>query len=512
MYKFIDTNETQETGSSLPAEALSINGQYIENLISGYRTLHVSGRELLGSEISDLEIGNSDGSRYQSKKYLPRTITVTYQLLTASDAAFRAAFNKLNQVLDVEEAQLVFADEPDMYFIGTKAEVGEVTPGSNKVIGEIEFYCTDPFKYSMEEKELTPVLDDNLTFVVDYDGTYPCYPRLSAEANGDLGFVAFINENAKIIQIGDPEEADKETADFSEALVDYQMQDYDSADWTLNKAVPVDALNSWTHTGTLAVKQDGSRYVLAPTSYGGASGWHGPSITMQVPADSSGHAGAKNFTFEWICSVVAADYIRMGDAEFLVTAKDSGGRRYNLAGVAFFKTEYGTLNGAIGMYINGKEIGLISAPFIEGNALVDYKMHSIQKFGSTITFNIAGQKYEYTRPEFEDVEAVEISVILAQLRGNLGFYKNNVEWLRFTSHSVAGWKDVPNKLANGDVVEADCQSGEIYFNGVPAPELGALGNDWEDFRLNPGRNQITCAYSSWGEQPDFKLKYREVYI
>ena len=51
-----------------------------------------------------------------------------------------------------------------MYFIGTKAEVGEVTPGSNKVIGEIEFYCTDPFKYSMEEKELTPVLDDNLTF------------------------------------------------------------------------------------------------------------------------------------------------------------------------------------------------------------------------------------------------------------------------------------------------------------------------------------------------------------
>ena len=107
---------------------------------------------------------------------------------------------------------------------------------------------------------------------------------------------------------------------------------------------------------------------------------------------------------------------------------------------------------------------------------------------------------------------MEISVILAQLGGNLGFYKNNVEWLRFTSHSVAGWKDVPNKLADGDVVEADCRFGEIYFNGVPAPELGALGNDWEDFRLNPGRNQITCAYSSWGEQPDFKLKYREVYI
>ena len=512
MYNFIDTVETYEPGSALPAEAMKINGQYIENLISGYRTLHVSGRELLGSEITDLEIGNSDGSRYQSKKYPPRSITVTYQLLAGTDAEYRDAYNKLNKILDVEEAQIIFADEPGMYFIGTKASVGDVEPGKNKVIGEIEIYCADPFKYSLEEYTVVPELDDNQTFVIDYEGTHPAYPRLIAEANSDLGFVSFINEDAKIIQIGDPEEMDKELADFSEMLVDYQMVDYEADDWTHNNAVPVDAINSWTQEGTLTVGQDGNRYVLKPSSYGGSSGWHGPSITMQVPADSSGHAGAKNFTFEWSCSVVAADYSRTGDAEFLVTAKDSGGGRYNLAGVAFFKTEYGTLNGAIGMYINGKEIGLISAPFIEGNALVDYKMHSIQKFGSTITFNIAGQKYEYTRPEFEDVEAVEISVILAQLRGNLGFYKNNVEWLRFTSHSVAGWKDVPNKMAARDVVEADCRSGEIYLNGVDAPEMGALGNDWEDFLLRPGLNQITCAYSSWAERPDFQLKYREAYI
>ena len=99
----------------------------------------MSGRELLGSEITDLEIGNSDGSRYQSKKYPSRSITVTYQLLAGSDAAYRDAFNKLNQILDVEEAQIIFADEPGMYFIGTKASVGEVEPGTNKVIGEIEY-------------------------------------------------------------------------------------------------------------------------------------------------------------------------------------------------------------------------------------------------------------------------------------------------------------------------------------------------------------------------------------
>lgn len=512
MYNFIDTVETYEPGSALPAEAMKINGQYIENLISGYRTLHVSGRELLGSEITDLEIGNSDGSRYQSKKYPPRSITVTYQLLAGTDAEYRNAYNKLNKILDVEEAQIIFADEPDMYFIGTKASVGDVEPGKNKVIGEIEIYCADPFKYSLEEYVVEPVLDDEQTFVLNYDGTYPSYPRLIAKVKSDLGFVAFINEEAKIIQIGDPEELDEEPADFSETLVDYQMVDYDADDWTHNNAVPVDAINSWTQEGTLTVGQDGNRYVLKPSSYGGSSGWHGPSITMPVPADSAGHAGAKNFSFEWRSCVEAGGYSRAGDAEFLVTAKTSGGQRYNLAGVAVFKTEFGTLSGAIGLYINGKLVGQIDTSFTDGNSLVDYGVHSIQKFGSTITFNIAGQKYEYVRPELEDAEATEISVILAQFRGNLGFYKNNVEWLRFTSHSVAGWKDVPNKLANRDEVEANCGSGEIYLNGVEAPELGALGNDWEDFRLRPGQNQITCAYSSWGEQPDFELRYREVYI
>ena len=68
MYEFVDTNKAGSK-SSLPSEALQIDGAYIENLIDGYRTLYVTGRELLGSEISEREIDLVDGSEYLESEY-----------------------------------------------------------------------------------------------------------------------------------------------------------------------------------------------------------------------------------------------------------------------------------------------------------------------------------------------------------------------------------------------------------------------------------------------------------
>ena len=64
MYNFVDTTE-RYPGQNLPSEALMFNGSYLENVIPGYRTLYVSGREILGTEITDLETGVSDGTKYR---------------------------------------------------------------------------------------------------------------------------------------------------------------------------------------------------------------------------------------------------------------------------------------------------------------------------------------------------------------------------------------------------------------------------------------------------------------
>ena len=109
MYRFVDTTESQEE-QSLPSEALNFNGIYFEHVIPGYRTLYVSGREIIETEISDTDMEVRDGSRYRRKRYSPRTIVVGYQLIARSNEAFREAYNKLNALLDTEQAKLIFLD------------------------------------------------------------------------------------------------------------------------------------------------------------------------------------------------------------------------------------------------------------------------------------------------------------------------------------------------------------------------------------------------------------------
>ena len=77
MYKFIDITEAQ-SDTTLPSEAISVNGEYIEELLPGYRTLYTEGRELLESELTEIQIGNQNGTRYQYKRDVPREITVHY--------------------------------------------------------------------------------------------------------------------------------------------------------------------------------------------------------------------------------------------------------------------------------------------------------------------------------------------------------------------------------------------------------------------------------------------------
>lgn len=235
MYKFIDVTETQE-GISLPSEALMINGEYIENLITGYRTLTVEGREALSPELSAFDTGLRDGSVMKGKRYPARVIRITYQLIAESNEAFREAFNKLGAILDVTDARLIFADEADKYFTGTPSYIGEVEPGKNAVIGDFEITCLDPFKYSVMEYEVSAERGES-SVIFDYKGTYKSFPTLQANlhaedeasadgesvvgltGNGDCGYVAFFNEDEKIIQIGDPDEIDGEELEKSQTLV-----------------------------------------------------------------------------------------------------------------------------------------------------------------------------------------------------------------------------------------------------------------------------------------------------
>lgn len=555
MYNFVDTNGYAE-GTSLPSEALKINGAYLENTVTGYRTLYVKGREMLAPDIETYETGVRDGSTLQSKRFPARTITVGYQLIASSAEAFRAAFNALNAALDVEEAELIFADEPDKFFIGTPFGRGDVPTGRNAITGEFDILCADPFKYSCTEYEVTPTLDDGTTFAIQYNGTYRSYPTLVAEfadedddtaggltGNGDCGYVAFLSDDAAIIQLGDPDEPDTENYAKSQTLTKQIFTSYNAtvaSKWPINTGRT--SSSAVTATGTVVVGKDaGNVRMLVANSYGTGTEWHGPSITRTIPADASGHVGAKNFRLSYkqrMCMGQGKKDTKQRGLFQCLLVNVSGSKRTIVAGLSVNKNKTGK-QALLKLYVNGKTVHTQYIDLTYHNKYFGYKKvvtekikkkgkvikkkriiqpalsSTIRKYGKTVTFNIGGIQKAFKVSAIANTEVHEITFLMGKYASVTPLTYNGLFWAKFISDSCETFRDIPNKFSAGDVVEADCEDGEIYLNDARAPELGALGNDWETFYLEPGTNQIGVVWSDWvpaGSAPNCKIRYREVFL
>lgn len=767
MYNFIDVNEVSD-GVVLPSEALMINGEYIENQIAGYRTLTVQGREALSPEIEGYTTGVRDGSRIKSKRFPERIITVTYQLIAESNEAFREAYNKLAAILNVKDAELIFNDEQDKFFVGTPCVIDTVKPGTNSVVGNFEILCADPFKYSVIEYEAESDLVEN-GFLIDYKGTYKAFPTLEAEfynenesdaaltGSGDCGYVAFFNEDEKIIQLGDPGEADTETYPKSQTLV---MQQFDSeaawgtvaqANWATNSSdvaggsqtgnvgiavcgyeeqyaptlsgtlltkkstaakpniqykvtakasgrqedrinvkvtvsatVPGTTTTSYTNkvaagvkiflpagtrfyfsatgpnytlkssdgyyylwdssvkngriritneksrvgvsgqvtawvklsdtglsaSGTKVVKTSGGlgkgyglkcgiqlgsgewkyatlkeegvswkggsnftktitmdvtvkslaadtteiedikfkvertdkiedkvgiidetdcanleintyeapiadEWYLAPESFGSDAEEHGPTITRTIPTDAAGDVGAKNFTFSFRHKMgIGSRSYSMEEQGALVAmlVSGSGNAKKNLAHIAISKGSYGK-KATVRFFVRGKVVGTENITLPSGSAYA--RTCTITKSNGTITFGGWNKKLSHYDSSIKDETVTEITFMFLQYRTYPTLYYNGLCWAKFVKNNCDTWNDIPNKFSANDVVTVDCKSGEILLNGTPTPSLGALGNDWEEFCLTPGLNQIGYSYSDWVATeyaPKCRVRYREVFL
>lgn len=687
MYNFIDTNQVQES-VPLPSEALQLNGEYIENLIDGYRTLSVTGREALSPELSTYETGVRDGSSLKNKRFPARTIIVRYQLIAKSNEDFRAAYNQLGGILNVENAEMIFADEPDKFFRGTPALVGDVEPGRNAVVGEIEFFCADPFKYSIYEYEAEASLDDN-SILIDYEGTHKSYPTLEASffnetevaedgetaqtltGGGECGYVAFFTEDEKIVQLGDPNEVDGENA-FAKSQTQMNQTFLSSTSWggtaqglwavnngnvidnrigqagnvamavasksaeagtTSKKLVGVTTATGGktiTYTATaktynrsasavtvkvtisakmskgylakgcslragiyaggswrrvylktvtaLAWKAGKSysnsvtftvsglnanstalsgirfmvertddfsteggeipsmscpnipistytagealTYYLTPSSYGtGTAQWHGPSITRTFGADASGEVGATNFTLTYKQRLNISN-TQAGQNEtgmFQMALIASGG--VVVAGIRIQKSAAGK-SGNLIFFIDGKQVHSTPIDLHYNNEYFGSIESAVQtttvtKIGENITFAVGGYKRSFVSEEMAEQKVLQVTFAFETYGSNTPLANNGLYWAKFVKNNCNTWREIPNKFSTGDIVQADCNTGEIFLNGIATPELGALGNDWEDFCLTPGLNQIGFSYSDWvaaGFEPTIKVKYREVFL
>lgn len=691
MYNFIDTNEVSD-GAILPSEALKINGEYIENLIDGYRTLSVAGREALSPELETIETGVRDGSKLKSKRYPARNIIVTYQLIAESSEAYREAYNKLGRILDVEEAELIFNDEQDKFFTGTPVAIGEVEAGRNSVTGEFEILCADPFKYSVIEYEAEASEDDHNTILVDYNGTYKSYPTLEAKffdenevsedgestatltGSGDCGYVAFFNEREKIIQLGDPEEVDgsdefkksqtlmnqtfkttsawgtgakklwsvnagtkfpdnysqlgdvgikvasltvpksaktteatllsnaKSTASSPTFYYTVKAKAYDrtadsvNVDFAITTSLGTSSsyfgrglglqgsiyiAGAWRyftikntseywkgnsgHTSTLTVTVTGltgetaaltgikfwvgrtdsngnagklpetacanmpisqftasepSGYYLAPTGYGSVTKvWHGPSITRTLSADAKGETGASEFILTYKHKMSIGNNKKSSNEYGGFQAQLLDENNAVVVSARVLKHKQGKA-ARLSFYVKGVAVKKYNIDLSYGNKYLGgdestIATATIRKSGSKVVFNMCGKKYTHIDDTLKGVKIYKVTFTFEQYSEIGALAYNGLYWAKFVKNNCDTYNDIPNKFSANDIVTADCRSGEVLLNEKATPELGALGNDWEEFYLMPGLNQIGASFSDWvaeGYEPKFKVKYREVFL
>lgn len=524
MYEFTDTAENKEN-NPLGTESFKLNGIYLENVVPGYRTLYVCGRELAECEVDDYQIGKRNGTKYRSKRYSPRTITIGYQILSKSALAFREAYNKLNQLLDAEQAKLIFDDEPDKYFIATKTGNTQVEPGLNCVIGEIEFYCTDPFKYSVAEKVFTASQNPQTgileTVIVNKGATAVpiSYEITHKHENGFIG----ITSQYGALQYGDIQEMDMEERKKSEVLLNYKSGK-DISGMQVGKGIityPSDLKTGTFKTATYWGGAAGNISYLTVDNIGNGSNWHGPSGLINIPAGSDGKSGSKNFKLQARLIWELMLYHQTGVIQ--INVGDEDGKLLASMNLYKWTREQNTATYRMHLGENAeikKELFFAPVPAgysFEGSAFSTAKAGGyvyVQKSGELFEFYFDGKKYQYRAPELAEKKAASITIWIGQWgnngSGNLMRYMG-VQELFFRSDSVSYIYDIPNRYKDGDVISVDGEHTKMYVNGIPSMEDEITGSKY--FLAPPGETTVQFSVSDFcAPKPSVTARIREAYL
>lgn len=528
----------------LPKCVMTFGGVTLENVIPGYRTLYASGRDSLSAEMNELEGVITDGSTHRWRHIGTRDIQVGYAVVCDTPEQYHKSMNKLKGILFAkgsENVKVIFGDEPDVYFVGHVTEMpADKVADARSGGGAITIHCPKPWKYSTTEIEKTPT---NGVIELDYNGTYPAFPIFEVQANSNVGYISFAKtisaggetSSSKVLQFGDPEEKGTTPAQI-ETDFDDKFSSSRPSGWIDNNPYTPTNRDEHLHIGTLYINGAGIGCYEHPDGYSTGTRWHGPSITKVLSSS------AKNFQCYFHNLIHTISVAECGN--FVVSVDTgTGSNKSNIAAIWIVKSSPSNNAGRIELVIKDKIVKTITMSSMAYNntytgyskgarwydvAGIPEKNRStntaggafyITKLGSKIQFTVAGTIHEFTESTLENVEAMEVScwfekwgaetkpvtvMILHQLRF--------VKVLGNTIPSTTTVDEIVNKFIAGDNVVVTVDSGSITVNGTEKYGLGAMGNDWEEFTLDPGPNAILCNYSDWATAPEIKMKYREVFL
>lgn len=542
--------------NDLPLEAVKINGQYLEDVLDGYTTVITSGREGLQPELETYSVGVADGEKIKSSKYPARDIKVEFILKAESMNDLRSKLTQLNNLLSLDEADFIFNDEEDKFYTGKPVIGTDFKNYYNACSGSYTIRCTYPFKRSVDTVVLSSndasgvvVGADSATFTFNYEGTRPARPLLratfaSAKQNGDYsedgdcGFVAFLDEEENIIQLGNPDVIDVDQYAKNGTLANSEFS----------------ALTGWTPTNVAAGQ-------ITDTYWNNGAGqtqkYAKPSGTAKLFRTT---AGAVDFEFDIVHRLCVSAAGQTG--KFEAFTMNNG---VIVTGIRIQKTGNGT-TGVVQYILNDKVVGTDNIDLSLYNTHFGYcnrtPVYTTQTYQEKVVTYVKKKKkkqkkvtyvtktrtvqsgWNFTQSNLNTGWSKDEGVVTFSV-GNLpdrtykcsdiantasidivfnftgSFHTNALHSCSMIAKAGVPFAEIPNVFTAGDIVEADCNSANVMLyrsgslEGHLEPQYGALGNDWEDFEIKPGQNVIRAAWSNWVDanyKPLIQIIFNEVYL
>ena len=514
-----------ETSWNLPmsSEAVSLGGEYIENHVSGYHTINVSGRESLEYRITDEDrpVG-MDGMEYYGKRQGGRTLTVRFALTAPTAAEFMVRFRKLKNFCKDENRVIRFADEPNAHYTGTLEAIEPPDEGQLNIMGEMRFYCADPYLISdLITSVAARTEDGKLVAHIDNDSSGEVYPLYRIRHKAENGYIGIVHTGGAF-EMGNIEEADTAPYEQSETLFNTETDGF-GAFKPYTGTYPQNP--GFNCNGTLKV---GNVHKVDPATedyetlyldaHGTSSGGiFGGCWRLELPADSEGEVGAKNF-YLWfqsqfmtgalgqtgIIQVSLTDENNDFIACFEVSKTDATG---NTARVVFLNGTVSDSNG--GWY---RKFEFQPTVYFEHNPFRHRGYEDLLKEGSKIRFFYWGAYYRLDIPAIKDKKVRYVYVFIGQYAGRQNYVTvMNVGKILGVKNRVEKQRDVPNRYSAGSEVVVDCESDSITVRGLPRNDEMVTGSAF--YPLPPGETDIEFYVSSWcKEPPEITVEYRKRWL
>lgn len=363
---------------------------------------------------------------------------------------------------------------------------------------------------------------------INNNGTYRSNPIISFVMNGENGLVGLLNENGSVIQFGNPEDVDTNTTKVMEYGLNEDLwgntlpsnATINSDFKTVYPYTPVGAGSLPNTFRGIWSMTDDINSAVPIFNWDKASAWHGPSMVFPIKADSNNQRTEEISTHtRFIFN--NKEKGQRGRIEF--TLMDLDGNKFMSAVVRDSTISSNQL--IVEFWYKDTKL---KEQFLDRKKFnTDFYEMNMDRLGDTLVWRlvkvrrvnettndaeIAEQyKFNWTLPSVDKTPMGSYGVWCMRYQSTyavrMGITDINVKWNKTDVVS-----DIKNFFQDGDIVDINTNTRQIFINGVVNNQLNVVGNQWEGFTINPGDTIIQPIVSSWANMADVFVEFRETYL